>query len=129
MRAVAEEFVGAAQAMAPVDKSLYPKHRGALRDSIEVAQSYKKVAVVVAGGPKAPYAKAQEYGARPHRIPRAGRRARLRFYWEREGRMFVGPSVRHPGNPAQPFFRPVITTINATKYFAAEVVKKWNRFG
>lgn len=46
------------------------------------------------------YGMAQEGGARPH--PITGK-PRLKFWWEKQGVMFVGPKVRHPGNPGVHF--------------------------
>lgn len=43
-------------------------------------------------------------GARPHPIVAVRARA-LRFWWEREGVMFSGPRVRHPGAPPNDFRR------------------------
>jgi hypothetical protein len=44
----------------------------------------------------------QETGAVPHSID-AVNADNLVFFWEKAGRMFVGPHVDHPGNPAQPY--------------------------
>lgn len=61
-----------------------------------------------------------EHGARPHTI--MGSPA-LRFFWEREGRMWIPaeafygqPGLRdfinHPGNAAQPFLRPAYEIVS-----------------
>jgi hypothetical protein len=59
----------------------------------------------------APYAMAQDQGARPHPIP-----AHVRFWWDKVGRMWMYPEtyervtgfpgadpIHHPGNPATHF--------------------------
>ena len=64
-------------------------------------------------GSNAPYAAAQEYGARPHPIS-----AYVSFYWHKVGRQWLHPPVyerltghpgadpiSHPGNPATHFMR------------------------
>lgn len=47
-------------------------------------------------GSKLSYSLAVHDGAEPHVIE-ARTKPNLRFFWEREGRMFVGPVVNHPG--------------------------------
>ena len=138
-----EAFVQAAQAAAPVDMSLDAKHPGALRESIHVAYAAPRSVGVVAGGPSAPYAAAQEFGASPHQIyPRRARR--LRFFWERENKVFigsVGQPVNHPGNKPQPFFFPTMRafgglgayfrtgptkTISMVDAIRVDLVNHWN---
>lgn len=47
-------------------------------------------------GSRLPYAASVHGGAEPHVIE-AKNKPNLRFFWVREGRMFVGPRVNHPG--------------------------------
>lgn len=60
-----------------------------------------------------------EFGGAPHEIVGS---PGLRFFWDREGRMFEPASVyygqpdmvtivEHPGNPAQPFLRPAYEAV------------------
>ena len=52
-----------------------------------------------------PYAEAQAYGARPHRIPTSGtNKPMLTFYWGKKGKVVYFPFVNHPGNPANPWW-------------------------
>jgi len=124
MTLVANEFVATAQRLVPFDT-------GALESSIDVVSVRPTEAVIKAGGPDAPYAASQEFGARPH--PIAPRRARrLRFFWERENREFIGrpaQAIKHPGNRPQPFFTPAVQTINLATKLRAEIVNLWNSGG
>lgn len=49
-------------------------------------------------GSRLPFADAVHRGAAPHVIE-AKNRKNLRFYWEKRGTTFSGPSVKHPGVP------------------------------
>lgn len=127
MREVGETFVQAARAAAPVDKtSVPPKHPGALRDSIHVAYAAPRAVGVVAGGREAPYAAAQEFGARDHTIY-PNRARRLNFFWKAQGKQFiggVGQPVSHPGNAPQPFFFPTMRAMGGLgAYFRTEATK------
>ena len=111
MMELGQAFVSAAREAAPVDKtSEPPKHPGALRDSIHVLYAAPRAVGIGAGGPEAPYAQAQEFGASPHAIY-PNRAKRLRFFWVKRGRVFIGAKgqpVSHPGNAPQPFFFPTL---------------------
>jgi hypothetical protein len=124
MREVAEEFAASAQRLAPYES-------GALKASIEVRTVTRKRAIISAGGPSAPYAPAQEFGAKDHDItPRRARR--LRFFWKNPPADFGPPGiyafrkVSHPGNAPHPFFGPVIDTINLATRLRAAVIEAWN---
>lgn len=64
----------------------------------------------------APDARAWEYGSGLHAtkgsqdyIPILAKNVpNLVFFWEREGRMFVGPFVSHPGITARPYLHPAL---------------------
>lgn len=121
MADIGKEYAESAQRLVPVET-------GALKDSIGVRSVAAKEVVIGAGGGTVDYAKPVEYGAAPHEI-RAVRARRLRFFWKRENRMFVGLKVNHPGNRPQPYFLPVTQAINLATRFKAEVVEKWNAAG
>ena len=90
-----------ARVFAPVGKT------GRLKSSIREDQQYFSGLLTMDGGvtAHAPYAAAIELGARQRRIyPRHA--PSLRFFWEREGRMFIGrrgQSVNHPATRPNPF--------------------------
>ena len=60
--------------------------------------------VTVGFGQGLDYAAAIENGSEPHVIE-AKNAEYLKFYWEREGVMFYGPRVNHPGNRPYKFMR------------------------
>jgi hypothetical protein len=119
MLALGANFARSAQDIAPSET-------GALRRSISVRMAVPRAVDIGAGGPSVGYAPAQEFGAKRHVIPG---RPMLRFYWKKRGRMFRGPMVNHPGNRAQPFFRPVMATFNLALGIRGEVVALWNYGG
>lgn len=66
-------------------------------------------AVVTVGGAYAFHVK----GTKPHTI-RARRHPNLRFWWEREGVLFRGPVVNHPGNRPYPYMQMAYKAMTAT---------------
>lgn len=68
---------------------------------------------------KAPEARAYELGSGIHsqsgaKYPIIAKNApNLVFYWEREGRYFVGKKVNHPGVEARPYLKPAIEDTQA----------------
>lgn len=77
-----------------------PVDTGFLRDNIHVI----KIGNAYEIGPvNVPYARPQEYGAKPHTIT-AGPGKTLAFMMN--GKMVFVKSVKHPGNKAQPYIRP-----------------------
>jgi hypothetical protein len=82
--------------------------RNAPSDTGELAESFDimKRGMMAAAFNMAEHAKPIEFGADPHEIGPADA-PRLVFFWEREGRMFIGregQSVDHPGNKAYNYF-------------------------
>jgi len=127
MTFLANQFAESLQRVTPVGTpATTNKQIGALRESVTIQAITNRRADISVGGPDAPYARAVEFGASPHPI-RARRARRLRFFWQKKGRMFVGPMVNHPGNRAQPFFLPTVAAFNMLPYLRAEVVKRWNK--
>ena len=63
----------------------------------------------------------QETGAGEHSID-AVNVPNLVFYWIKEGKIFVGPHVDHPGNPPQPFMEVGFAEMDAV---AEEILAKW----
>lgn len=129
MRAVGEEFAASAKRLAPYDpdNTRYPH----LRDSIRVANAGVREAIIVAGGEERPAARSVERSAPAHQItPRTKRR--LGFFWKNPPPE-VGPpgmysfrKVNHPATAAQPFFQPVVDTINLATPLKARIVARWN---
>lgn len=77
---------------------------GALKASVrwKVTLNQPRVGVRAESGSELPYAWLVHQGVQPHAIyPRTA--PRLRFFWRRVGRWVSLPSVRHPGQQAQPF--------------------------
>lgn len=119
MRDIGAEFALSARRLAPEDT-------GALRSSIGLRSATTHEAVIGAGGGGVDYAPSVEYGSRQHRIfPRRARR--LAFFWEKMNKNVVFQSVNKDAQPAQPFFQPVIDTINLATKVTADVVTRWNR--
>lgn len=148
MAELGQVFVEAAQQAAPEDstaRSVPPKHPGALRRSIHVAYAAPRAVGITAGGPEAPYAQAQEFGAREHPIP-PNRAKRLAFFWVNQNKRFIGRvayPVQHPGNEPQPFFFPTLAmfagaglgayfravptkTITLVEAIRVDLVNHWN---
>ena len=118
MRDIGEDVVMSA-------RQLVPRKTGALSASIRVGAVQPRSVEVLAGGGKVQYAAAQEFGARRHFI-RARKKRNLIFWWEREGVLFRGPVVNHPGNPARPYFRPAVEGAGIVYRLKTEVINLWN---
>lgn len=131
MTTIGQEFAAASQRIAPVDT-------GALRDSIDVESVAVRQVTVKAGGEagsghdRVAYAPAVEYGSglygrRGSTFPiNAVNGPNLIFWWKKKGKLFVGPHVDHPGSRAQPFFRPILETMDFASRMKAEIVARWN---
>lgn len=102
-----ELVIPTAERIRDVARRIAPVKTGKLRKSIRMQRKITGSFVRADVGSKLGYAAAQHEGARWH--PIKARRVRLlRFYWEREAVTFVGPRVRHPGNPATTYlWRPL----------------------
>ena len=90
----------AAQAAAPSGPHSGEHHDGArprLVDNIQQAMVSATSGVVYID---AVNALSQEFGAAPHVI---SGNPDLVFWWKKEGKLFVGPTVNHPGNEPRPF--------------------------
>ncbi len=132
--AIGAEFVDAAQGLVPVsDEGSHGDPPGTLRDSIRVAAASRAGVTIVAGGREYPAAKAVEYGTGYHRI-RTRRARMLKFFWDPQGPPYSsrGPDVysflstnKEPQR-AQPFFFPVLSTLNIAAKLKADVVARWN---
>ena len=94
-----------------IAKTTVPRRSGDLSRSVRVTYAGPWSAILIAGGTiQVDYARAQEYGAGPHDIPRGGVRKKLGSGGStsagirgRTGRPDFGPvwgPVHHPGNPA-----------------------------
>lgn len=90
-----------------VAKRVAPKRTGKLSRSITMKRRVTSKWISITVGSKLQYAATQHEGARRHDI-RARRVRLLKFYWEREGRWFVGPVVNHPGSKGNEYlWRPL----------------------
>ena len=103
---------------------------GALKGSIHAEVESRRKAIVRIGGPESA-AISVEKGAPHHPIPKAGKQARLNFFWQKKGRRFVGPRLPkgHPGNRPQPYFYPTVATFNLRSWLRVQVIEAWNKGG
>ena len=81
-----------------------PVDRGDLSRATTVTHTQSRNRVVWTVEVDVPYAEAQAFGARPHRIV-GGNPPMLRFYWGKKGKVVFFRSVDHPGNPANPWWK------------------------
>lgn len=99
-RVVMSEMDKAADDVKMKMRELAPVDTGNLRDSIRVI----KIAGTYEIGPiNVPYARAQEYGAKPHVIVAAPGKV---LVFRVGGQTRYATKVNHPGNKAQPYIRP-----------------------
>lgn len=129
MGEIAKEFAESAQRLAPVSEDgSHGNQPGNLRESIKVMAVQPSEAIIAS---TAPYAPAVEFGSRQHRIG-PSRATRLRFFWKNApggARMFVGlpgQTVNKARLPAQPFFTPVMQTLQLATRLKVELVTRWN---
>jgi hypothetical protein len=99
-RAVMSEMDRTADDVKDRMRMLAPVDTGHLRDSIAVVKMGERYQI---GPVNVPYAKSQEYGARPHVII-ASPGKMLAF--QVGGQTIFRKQVNHPGNPAHPYVRP-----------------------
>ena len=130
MSELGKGFVERAQRIVPVSKEggSHGDPPGTLRESIQVAEVTDTSVTIIAGGEKYPAARAVEFGTGFHRIG-PNRARRLRFFWTKESRMFIGlpgQSVRKEAQKAQPFFRPTMVETGLVAYLRAALVSRWN---
>jgi len=81
---------------------LYENRSGRLRRSTEAEFVRADMRSFIIN--ETPYARHIEEGTEPHEI-HAGRAPKLRFFWEKVGRVVELDSVNHPGTAARPFFK------------------------
>lgn len=118
-----ELVIPTAQRVRDVAKRLAPRRSGELRRSIRMKRRVTARYVRATVGSNLHYAAPQHDGSERHTIA-ARRVPLLKFYWEREGRWFVGPRVNHPGNPATEFlWRPLERIARRRGFIVVKIVK------
>lgn len=116
-----ELVIPTAERVRDVAKRIAPNKTGKLRRSIRMQRKITAAYVRADVGSKLVYAAAQHEGAKAHTF-KARRVRLLRFYWEREAIMFVGPKVRHPGNKGNEYlWRPLKQVAPARGFLVVRV--------
>lgn len=92
-------------------RELAPEDTGFLKEHIQIVRTPGRVSVGPVG---VPYARAQEYGAKPHKITAKPGKV---LAFKMGGQTVFARSVNHPGNKPQPFVKP-------TREWAAEELPK-----
>lgn len=99
-RAVMSDMDKAAEDVKMKMRELAPVDTGNLRDSITVVKLGNEYQI---GPVNVPYAKAQEYGSRPHVI--IARPGKV-LVFKMGGKTTYATKVNHPGNKPHPYIRP-----------------------
>jgi HK97 gp10 family phage protein len=99
-RAVNSDMDNAAEDIKMKMRELAPVDTGYLRDNIAVIKTPQQWTI---GPVNVPYARAQEYGSKPHVIIASPGKV---LVFQAGGQTRFAKSVKHPGNKPHPYIRP-----------------------